>query len=101
MSIIELRLSKCYFYWSLYSKKLNGNCKEVVFQYWCFYWVFIGVFIQCCVSSYRRVCEIQLKSGSPGVIIGVVELLQGSIKIFQTKFPDFSLNFLSNQMIFP
>ena len=75
MPIIELRLSKYYFYLSLYSKELNGNYKERVFQYWCF----VGA-SQCCVRSYGKVCEIGLnKFGSSGVIIGVVELLANSI----------------------
>ena len=32
MPIIDLRLSRYFFYWNLYSKELNDNCKERVFQ---------------------------------------------------------------------
>ena len=81
-SVVVLSLSiHYYFYWSLYSKELIGNCKERVFQNFLLDPVNValgvtGEFVRLGVAEF----------GSSGVIIGVFELLTNSIsRIGETR----------------
>ena len=75
MRMIELRLSKYHFYWSLYSKEMNGICGESVSTL---------AFLLKPVNVALRVMGEFVRYGVTessffGVIIGVIELLANSI----------------------